>query len=162
MMKDVPYFCHSHLLSLIEVAPTTTTPNPPAFNELLVPSSPLGGQDDVILSTADIAKARQMIAAVSCCVLGARALLLCRQIVIRTYRFSWGSGGALAQRCRAAASTTPMRHVGSQRAVQILPAPVTVAVTGTGTVMLLQGKMPAAALSDVVVLHHAGHSPPQL
>ena len=61
MFKEVPYFCYSHLLALITVAPATTGPAP-AFNELLLPPSPL--YLDKVLSPADIAQARQLIALV--------------------------------------------------------------------------------------------------
>jgi hypothetical protein len=63
MMKDVPYFCYSHLLALITVAAAPSTPNPPAFNELLLPPNPL--PLNRILSEADIAQARQLVAQVS-------------------------------------------------------------------------------------------------
>lgn len=65
MMEGVPYFCYSHLLSLITVAPTTAVPNPPAFNELAAPPSPL--YLDRVLTPADVAAARQLIALVSGC-----------------------------------------------------------------------------------------------
>jgi hypothetical protein len=61
MFKDVPYFCYSHLLALITVAPTATT-LAPAFNELLLPPSPL--YLDKILTPADIAQAHRQIALV--------------------------------------------------------------------------------------------------
>lgn len=63
MMDGVPYYCYSHLLSLITVAPTTAVPNPPAFNELDVPPSPLFL--DRVLTPADVAAAQQLIALVS-------------------------------------------------------------------------------------------------
>jgi hypothetical protein len=63
MMDGVPYFCFSHLLSLITVAPATATPNPAVFNELAVPPSPL--YLDRVLTPADVAAARQLIALVS-------------------------------------------------------------------------------------------------
>jgi len=62
MFKDVPYFCYSHLLALITVAPAVTTPAP-VFNELLPPPNPL--YLDKVLTPADIAQARQLIALVS-------------------------------------------------------------------------------------------------
>lgn len=62
MFKDVPYFCYSHLLALITVAPVTTTPAP-VFDEQLLPPNPL--YLDKVLSPADIVQARQLIALVS-------------------------------------------------------------------------------------------------
>jgi hypothetical protein len=61
MFKEVPYFCYSHLLALITVAPTVTGPAP-VFDELLLPPSPL--LIDNVLSVADIAQARNLIALV--------------------------------------------------------------------------------------------------
>jgi hypothetical protein len=61
MFKDVPYFCYSHLLALITVAPAVTRPAP-AFDELLLPPSPL--LIDNVLSNANLAEARRLIAAV--------------------------------------------------------------------------------------------------
>lgn len=62
MFKDVPYFCYSHLLALITVAPTATT-LAPVFDELLLPPSPL--YLDKVLTPADLAEAKQLIALVS-------------------------------------------------------------------------------------------------
>jgi hypothetical protein len=64
MFKDVPYFCYSHLLALINVASTVTGPAP-IFNELLLPPSPI--YLDKILTPADIAQAHRQIALVSGC-----------------------------------------------------------------------------------------------
>ena len=64
MFKDVPYFCYSHLLALITVSPTVTGPAP-AFDELLLPPSPL--YLEKILTPADIAQAHRQIALVSGC-----------------------------------------------------------------------------------------------
>lgn len=52
MFKDVPYFCYSHLLALITVAPAVTT-LAPIFNELLLPNSPI--YLDKVLTPEDIA-----------------------------------------------------------------------------------------------------------
>lgn len=62
MFKDTHYFCYSHLLALITVAATTSTPNPPAFNELLLPPSSL--YLDRVLTPDDVARARQLVALV--------------------------------------------------------------------------------------------------
>jgi hypothetical protein len=59
MFRDTPYFCYSHLLALITVAAAPSTPNPPAFNELLLPPSPL--YLDRVLTPDDVARARQLI-----------------------------------------------------------------------------------------------------
>lgn len=59
---QVPYFCHSHLLALITVGRTTSIPNPPAFDERLLPPNPMAL--DKILTHADIAAARQLVAQV--------------------------------------------------------------------------------------------------
>lgn len=63
MFKAVPYFCYSHLLALIQVTNQTLQPNPPVFNEALVPQPPLPLER--VLSDADIAEARRLIALVS-------------------------------------------------------------------------------------------------
>lgn len=62
MFKDVVYFCHSHLLALITVGTTTSVPNPPAFDERLIPANPMFIQK--VLTPADIAAARALIAQV--------------------------------------------------------------------------------------------------
>jgi hypothetical protein len=59
MFKDVPYFCHSHLMSLMPIAATNTVPNPPKFDPTAVPPSPM--HMEKILSTEDIAKAQAMV-----------------------------------------------------------------------------------------------------
>lgn len=61
MFKDVPYYCYSHLLALIQVASFTTQPNSPAFNPLLNPSPVI----DAVLSPADILEAKRLVALVS-------------------------------------------------------------------------------------------------
>jgi hypothetical protein len=61
MFKDVPYFCYSHLLALITVAPAVTRPAP-AFDELLLPNSPM--YLDKVLTPDDIAQAQRQIALV--------------------------------------------------------------------------------------------------
>lgn len=61
MFKDMPYFCYSHLLALITVAPETTGPAP-VFNPLLPPPQPL--YIDRVLTPGDVARARQLIALV--------------------------------------------------------------------------------------------------
>jgi len=59
VMKDVPYFCNSHLLSRITFSPTTSIPNPPVFNNTDGTVSPLRPAFDV-LTTGDIATATAM------------------------------------------------------------------------------------------------------
>lgn len=62
MFKDVVYFCHSHLLALLTIARTTSTPNPPAFDERLPPPNPSFIQK--VLTPADITAARALVAQV--------------------------------------------------------------------------------------------------
>jgi hypothetical protein len=61
MFKGVPYFCYSHLLALITVAPVVTGPAP-AFDPLLPPLHPL--YLERVLAAADVARAQQLIALV--------------------------------------------------------------------------------------------------
>jgi hypothetical protein len=61
MFKDVPYFCYSHLLALITVAPVTAGPAP-VFDPLLAPAHPL--YLERVLTLPDVARARQLIALV--------------------------------------------------------------------------------------------------
>lgn len=62
MFKEVPYFCHSHLLALINVAAAPSQPNPPQFNDRLLPPNPM--HTDKVLTPADLAQAKAMVAAV--------------------------------------------------------------------------------------------------
>ena len=41
IMKDVPYFCHSHLISRIKFRNSTENPNPPVFNTTLTEPDPV-------------------------------------------------------------------------------------------------------------------------
>jgi hypothetical protein len=59
MFKEVPYFCHSHLLALINVAAAPSQPNPPQFNDRLLPPNPM--LTDKILTPADLAQAEAMV-----------------------------------------------------------------------------------------------------
>lgn len=62
MMKDVPYFCNSHLIALMTVAATTIIPNPPAFNAALLPPPPTAIRN--VMSENDLAQARLLVAQV--------------------------------------------------------------------------------------------------
>jgi hypothetical protein len=66
MFKDVPYFCHSHLMALLNVSATfpAGTPLPaPAFNVSMAPPPPM--HMEKILSPNDLAVAQDMINTVS-------------------------------------------------------------------------------------------------
>jgi hypothetical protein len=78
MFKDVPYFCYSHLLALITVAPAVTT-LAPVFNELLLPNSPI--YLDKVLTPADIVQAHRQIAQVGTAASGRQPL--CQDVVPR-------------------------------------------------------------------------------
>lgn len=60
MMKDVPYFCYSHLLARFEVSVTKPI-NPPTLDASVAPLQPVHHLKH-ILSDSDILSARQMIA----------------------------------------------------------------------------------------------------
>lgn len=70
MFKDVPYFCHSHLLSLLNVAGSLPagTKTPPKFNPLALPPPPM--HMEKILTPDDLKVALQMIQDVSTCCKG--------------------------------------------------------------------------------------------
>lgn len=55
MFKDVPFFCHRHLMPLMTIAATNIVPNPPMFNASLTPPMPM--HMDKILSPADVVAA---------------------------------------------------------------------------------------------------------
>lgn len=59
VMKDVPYFCYSHLLARIKFSSKTISPNPPVFNNTDGSISPLRPAFDV-LTKNDISAATAM------------------------------------------------------------------------------------------------------
>lgn len=59
MMKDVPYFCYSHLISNLQIAITTSQPTPPSFQETNTAIEPLKPINKV-LSQNDLNTATQM------------------------------------------------------------------------------------------------------
>ena len=65
MFKDVPYFCHSHLLALLNVSATTTTSlNAAKFMPAMdAPTNPM--HVEKVLSAADEAAAMDLVANVS-------------------------------------------------------------------------------------------------